>query len=140
MNFRKFFNDRLGAAARAMASKFSYGNYCGPSKPVVPPCDKHDDGSELLPAKDNLDSLCKTHDVDYCKCGADWTSGVVGSRGDKCTRVADSEFVQRIKQNLPLMSRRERLVAMMIANYFSVHGSLQRLLANDEPRNTSETE
>lgn len=132
MNFRKFFNDRVQTAARAMAQKFSYGNYCGPSKPVVPPCDQHDDGSDLLPAKDTLDSLCKVHDVDYCKCGSDWLSGVLGNKGSKCTQMADQEFIRRIKDSYEKMGRREKVVAWIIYNYFRTHGNLQKLLANEQ--------
>lgn len=132
MNFKKFFDEKLKAAARALAMKVSYGNYCGPSKPVIPPCDQHDDGSELLPAKNTLDSLCKVHDIDYCKCGSDWTSGVLGHRGSKCTQMADQDFVKKIKDSYGEMGRQEKAVAMMIYNYFRMHGSLQKILGNEE--------
>lgn len=131
MKFKEFFEYDISNMIKGIAKKFSYGTYCGPNKIgdiVSKPCNIHDNGEKLKPPKDKLDSLCMKHDIDYCKCGDDWTAGLIGYKGSECSREADRSFIDRLNKNMDSMGSKERFVANLILSYFKVHGNLQKMI------------
>ena len=131
MKFKEFFEYDISNMIKGIARKFSYGTYCGPNKIgdiVSKPCNIHDNGEKLKPPKDKLDSLCMKHDIDYCKCGDEWTAGLIGNKGSECSREADRNFIDKLTTNMDSMGRKEKFVANLILSYFKVHGSLQKMI------------
>jgi hypothetical protein len=131
MEFKSFLEYDISNAIKNIAKTFRYGTYCGPNKTgdiVSKPCNVHDSGDPLKPPKDKLDSLCMSHDVDYCKCGDEWTAGLLGNKGSECSREADKKFIGDIRQNIDSMSPKEKFVANLILAYFRMHGNLQKII------------
>lgn len=131
MEFREFFEYDISNMIKNIAKKFRYGTYCGPNKTgeiVSKPCDVHDNGDPLKPPKDKLDSLCMKHDIDYCKCGDEWTSGLMGYKGSECSREADKQFISNITRDIDSMEPNEKFVANLILTYFRAHGNVQKLI------------
>lgn len=119
------FGDALQAARKAW---WRYGNYCGPGPKLHKTCDRLSDESPLPNPKNSVDVHCKQHDIDYCKCGVNWTAGLPG-KGNACSRQSDRAFVNKllsIKDKLPPDQQR---AASIISQYFGKwKASIDRVL------------
>ena len=115
--------------------KFRYGNYCGPGPDLSDNCEKLANGNPLPQPINSIDNVCKKHDIFYCKCGSKWQHGVLGSAGSECSRKADSFMQKEIEDLLPELSGNERVIALLILNYFKTHGIFQKLTHRNQMLN-----
>lgn len=111
--------DLSNALKAARKSWLRYGNYCGPGPRLLsPPCDKLASKSPLPLPKNTVDTHCKQHDVDYCKCGVDWDAGLPG-RGNACSRQADNDLVDKLLALKDVLPPDQKIAASIIRQYFA---------------------
>jgi hypothetical protein len=76
-----------------------YGVYCGPGPKLGPTCDTLASGDPMPQPTDELDGVCKQHDIDYCKASADWRAALpFGRHKTPKTVDADKRMLVRIRQ------------------------------------------
>ena len=97
---------------------YRYGNYCGPGPALASSCNKLATGDKLPASKNSVDSQCKSHDVDYCKCGVDWKAGLPGG-GTPCSKEADKDFVTGLQRLRKKINPEEKRIADIIRTYFT---------------------
>lgn len=108
-----------------------YGNYCGPGPKLMPKtCDRLATGDPLPAPINKVDGACQVHDMDYCRCGVNWTAGVIGSAGTSCSRGADEKLVKQIRNYIKagLLSGKEKIAGDVVSKYFQAVAGLQRFM------------
>jgi hypothetical protein len=121
MRFKEWYQIEEG-----LLSGFRYGNFCGPGPYLdKKTCGSLTDGSPPPEPIDAVDAGCKQHDIDYCKCGANSMSGVIGF-GNACTKQADQRLISNMKQQLQSGQLSDGAVkaAKMISGYFGAHNKV----------------
>jgi hypothetical protein len=132
MNFRQWLQsqdsqkfDVVDAIKTAKRAWWRYGNYCGPGPKFHPKTCKHLSTGEPLPSPENqVDSHCKNHDIDYCKCGVKWTAALPG-QGNDCSRKADRKLTANLIMNKEKLPATQKKAAEIISGYF---GQIKRAL------------
>ena len=118
-----------------------YGHYCGPGPKLWPKtCDKLVSGDPMPSPINKVDSACQVHDIDYCKCGVNWTAGVIGAPGTSCSRSADEKLVSQLRNFIKagLLSGKEKIAGDVVAKYFSAVAGLQRFMPWRQRRGSEE--
>lgn len=110
-----------------------YGQYCGPGPRLNKDCTALADGSPLPTPINTVDKICQDHDIRYCKCGSQWTHGLLGNTGTTCSKGADEEMREKLQGVIGKLAGSEKLVGTLILRYFQQHARTQRSLDRNGP-------
>jgi hypothetical protein len=107
-----------------------YKQWCGPGPALKHGnCDELEGGGATPDPENTVDAACKAHDVEYCKCDADWRAGVIGHpAATQCTYDADRRLTATLREAEPsLPTRRQRVASKVIRGYFGLKSRVHRL-------------
>jgi hypothetical protein len=115
-----------------------YGHYCGPGPALDrTTCDRLASGEPLPTPQDGIDAQCQIHDIEYCKCGADWKAGLWGSGAKSpCTQQSDITLINNLDK-VKSQTAKQAIVKAMIKGYFGIHTAATRKQNAAQSRNAA---